>query len=89
MDMSYTFHAPPSLLSVALVYGSVWVFPVGAVVMRPHLVEATGARYAAKVTLYSLAWLSAPLALLTVVTIVQGGFEAGGILWRLLVWLWG
>ena len=87
MDMSFTVQSHPSLLAIALLYGSGWVFPVGALVLRRHFVHATGERYVAKITLYALAWLSAPLALLSLVVVVRGAVEAVGILWRVMMGL--
>ena len=78
----------PSMLSWAVMAVISWTFPIGALVLRPHFVNATGGRLAAKVTLYSLAWLSAPLALLTTLVILIGFSNAIGILWDLLKWLW-
>ena len=86
--MEMTHVSPPSLLSFAVVFFISWMFPIGAMVLRPHFVNATGGRLAVKVTLYSLAWLSAPLALYTGLVIITGFSDAIEILWDLLKWLW-
>ena len=88
MTMDMTHVSPPSLLSFAVVAVISWVFPIGALVLRPHFVNATGERLAVKVMLYSLAWLSAPLALFNALVILTGFSDAIGILRDLLQWLW-
>ena len=47
----------------ALFIAALWFFPIGALVMRRHLVAATGSRLVIKVVLYGLAWITAPFAL--------------------------
>ena len=74
----------PSMLSWAVMAVISWTFPIGALVLRPHFDGAPGGRLVAKVTLYSLAWLSAPLALFTALEILIGFLEAMGVLWDLL-----
>lgn len=69
-----------------LMYIGVFVFPVGALVMRRHFVEATGAQLAVKIVLNSLAWLSAPLALLASLRILIDLGHSLAVVWQLLRW---
>lgn len=75
---------PPGDLSIILLSVAAWTFPIGSLVLRRHFVNATGWWLVVKVTMYSLAWLSAPLALFTVLLVISGAFDAFEILSELL-----
>ena len=83
MDPSFT--RPDQWLMYAT-YSGAFVFPIGALVMRRHFVEATGAQLAVKIVLNSLAWLSAPLALLTALRVFTDLGRSLAIVWQLLRW---
>ena len=62
MDMSPVHRH--SDVAFYLVVAALWVFPIGVIVLRRHLVAATGARLGAKVVLLTLAWITGPFAVL-------------------------
>ena len=85
--MDPSFARPGQWLMYAIDFGA-FVFPIGALVMRRHFVEATGARLAVKIGFYSLAWLSAPLALLTSLRVFADFGHSLAVVWKLLRWFW-
>jgi hypothetical protein len=80
-----SFARPDQWLMYAT-YTGAFVFPIGALVMRRHFVDATGGLLVVKIALYSLAWLSAPLALLTALRVFTDLGRSLAIVWQLLRW---
>lgn len=85
--MDPSFARPDQWLMYATYIGA-FVFPIGALVMRRHFAEATGIRLGVKIGLYSLAWLSAPLAILTALRVFTDLGHSLATVWQLLRWFW-
>jgi hypothetical protein len=88
MDMS----PPPSppLLSVGLVLfvTVAWSGPIGLVVLRRQLADASGARLAVKTLLVSLTVLTAPATALMLLIIIVGFGEAAAFVGEVLKNAW-
>ena len=87
MDLSQGYCRSPELVEI-LIHSTFWIFPIGALVLRRHFVNATGSLLVAKIVMNTLAWLSAPLAFLSALIIVAGFVESLQAIWSLTPALW-
>ena len=69
MDMTSCWHCEPVLLEYALAAALFFFAPVGALVMRRHIQEATGIWRALGIVLQALGLISMPFAVLLIVSV--------------------
>ena len=86
MDLSQGCRSPE--LVEMLVSSAFWIFPIGALVLRRHFVNATGSLLVAKIVMNTLAWLSVPGAFFSALMIVAGLIESVQAIWSLTPELW-
>ena len=70
------------------ILAAAWIGPIGLFVLRRRLAVATGGLAAAKVGLYFMSVLSAPVVLLTIGILIASALEALRLMWELLKWVW-
>lgn len=88
MDMSLPPSPPLLSIGLVVVIAVVWAGPMGLLVLRSHLANATGGLRTVKYLLTALTALTAPLAAGMVLLIVAGVAEGLDIVWSLLQNTW-